>query len=392
MGLIFEIGFDKILSGYKFPDRMRRELTALLKGNLSKVLSTTRASLTKTSIKTQERRLYSIFGAIREVRGLGYKIESPYSLAEKHIEAVVKHWVADGQTTGTMENKLAHLKAFAGWMGKYQLVKSLHDYVSAEDLGGKREYVTTTDKSWEAHGINAQGKIAEIALTEPHVAIQLKLQAAFGLRIEESFAMPIAKTIREMLRNGGDRIAIEKGTKGGRRRTAPMQLRYAVLEEALQYANTRTGSTTPSQHTIPSWRDYYNKVMRKHGIYKKGLGITSHGLRHQWLQELYKSLTQFDAPIKGGDEHPDIETHREALKLAVEAAGHSKPSKSGMYLSTTAAMNKLRAPDVAIGDVRRALEESGGDKKAAAHALGISRQRVYRLLVAVGDHPMPKRK
>ena len=52
-------------------------------------------------------------------------------------------------------------------------------------------------------------------------------------------------------------------------------------------------------------------------------------------------------------------------------------------------MDKLKAPVVGIEDVRRALEESGGDKKAAVAKLGISRQRLYRILEAAGDRPSP---
>jgi DNA-binding NtrC family response regulator len=41
---------------------------------------------------------------------------------------------------------------------------------------------------------------------------------------------------------------------------------------------------------------------------------------------------------------------------------------------------------VGIDDVRRALEETRGEKKAAAGKLGISRQRLYRFLEAAdGD-------
>jgi hypothetical protein len=67
MALQLEIGVDEILSRYRFPDRMRRELAMLVKGNLGKVLSSTRVSLKKAALKTQERRLYSIFRTIEEV-------------------------------------------------------------------------------------------------------------------------------------------------------------------------------------------------------------------------------------------------------------------------------------------------------------------------------------
>jgi integrase len=175
---------------------------------------------------------------------------------------------------------------------------------------------------------------------------------------------------------------VDKGTKGGRPRNVPVQLQMHVLTEALKYANSRTGSTTPGNFTIRSWRNHYNWVMRKHGITKDELGITSHGLRHEWLQAYYKTLTGVDAPIKGGADRAEVEAHREAMKTAIEAVGHSKPEKTGMYISTYAAMDRLKAPVVGIDDVRLALDETGGDKKAAAGKLGISRQRLYRILEA----------
>lgn len=383
--LIIELGVDELLSRYSFHPRMKAELSNILKGNLSKVLSQTRVSLKRSALKTQERRLYSIFRTIEEVRELGYKIESPYSLSGKHFEAVVKYWIADGQSIGTMQTKLSHLKAFCSWMGKHGLVRSLYEYVPKSDLvekGLTRTYVTTTDKSWEAHGISASDKIAEIEKEDPYVATQLKLQAAFGMRIEESFSLQIEKAIRDYIRRGDGRILVDKGTKGGREREVPVQLQLQVLKDALKYVNSRTGSTTPDGYTIKRWRDRYNWIMRKHGITKNGLGITSHGLRHQWVQELYKTLTGHDAPIKGSEDRPDHATHVAAMKQTIEAVGHSRIDKAGAYMSTPAAMAKRNTKSVGISDAKRAVEESGGDKTAAAEKLGISRTRLYRLLGA----------
>jgi hypothetical protein len=100
-----------------------------------------------------------------------------------------------------------------------------------------------------------------------------------------------------------------------------------LLTEALKYANPRTGLTTPESFTILSWRNHYNWLMRKYGITKDDLGITSHGLRYEWLQAYYKTLTGVDAPIKGGELRADFEVHREAMKTAIEAVGHARPEK-----------------------------------------------------------------
>lgn len=378
-----DLNFEDLLKSYRFPQRLQNELLVLIKANLSKPLSQTRVSLKSASFKTQERRLYSMFRTIKEIRELGYKIESPWSLDNRHLSAVVKHWVTKGQEVGTMQGKLSHMKALAHWMGKFDLVKSLYDYVSKEELAGlgkTRRYVATTDKSWTAHGISAVELIAKIERDDPHVAIQLKLQAAFGLRLEESFSLPIRKTITNMLKRADGKIVVDKGTKGGRRREVPIQVREAVLIEAMKFANEKYGSTTPEDYTIPQWRNRYNYIMDKHGITKKGLGITSHGLRHEWVQEYYEFLTGVPAPIKGGDERPTIEAHKAAMREAVEAAGHSLPSKTGMYNSTWAALDKLKAPVVSIEDVRRTIGETGGNKKEAAARLGIARTRLYRIL------------
>jgi integrase len=378
-----DVVFEDLLKSYRFPKRLESELLALIKGNLKKPLSTTRVSPKNAAFKTQERRLYSMFRTIAEIRDLGYKIESPWSLDNRHMSTVVKHWVTKGQEVGTMQGKLSHMKALAHWMGKFDLVKSLYDYVSKEELTGlgkTRKYVTTTDKSWKSHGISAMELIAKVEQDDQHVAIQLKLQAAFGLRIEESFSLPIKKTILGMLNRADGKMVVEKGTKGGRRREVPIQVREAVLIEALKLANEKYGSTTPEKYNIETWRNHYNYIMDKHGITKKGLGVTSHGLRHEWAQEFYKSLTGSDAPIKGSDEKADIETHKSKLREAVEALGHSKPDKIGMYISTPAAMAKLKAPVVTLDDVHRAIDATGGNKKAAAASLGISRQSVYRML------------
>jgi integrase len=260
-------------------------------------------------------------------------------------------------------------------MGKRGVVKSLDDYVDRREAGLVRSYVTTIDKSWVAAGVDAAAKIAEIAAEYPRVAVQLKLQAAFGLRIEESFSLKPAFALRNE-----DTLQITHGTKGGRERLVPTQLRLAVLEEAMTLVDPARGSTTPANYTIARWRGHYNFVLAKFGISKKGLGVTSHGLRHQWLQEYYETLTGVLAPVKGSAERAPLEEHRAALLSAVEAAGHSRPSKTGAYLSTHKAMEKKEARRVTKQEAEEALETSNGNKSRAAERLGISRLALYRAL------------
>ncbi|RWA55704.1 Fis family transcriptional regulator [Cupriavidus sp. UYMSc13B] len=361
-----------LLARYDLPTRVKAELEAVLVDNLKKILSQTRVSLKSASLKTQERRMYTVCRSLVELRERGFLIESPYSLRHKHVQALVDTWVAAGQTGGTIENKLSHLKAFCQWLGKYDLIRSLGEYTDREANGLVRSYVTTRDKSWEGNDVDAVAVIAEIGKDDPRVAVQLKLQAAFGLRIEESWSLKIATALKNL-----DTLRVVDGTKGGRKREVPIRLQLSVLAEAAKLVDPMSGSTTPASYSIKRWRGHYNSVLRKHGVYKKGLGVTSHGLRHEWAHRMYEEVAGVPAPVKGGAA-PDLEAHRQAIQAVVLGAGHSKDSKSGAYLSTFAAMARSDKPRVSREQAEEALWRHNGNKTKAAEELGITRQTLYR--------------
>ncbi|WP_180727343.1 phage integrase N-terminal domain-containing protein [Paraburkholderia largidicola] len=366
-----------IVNGYRFGPEFRDALLKLFDENVSRVHSTTRISNRALSIKTQEYRAAKLCKAFKELREGGFALQSPWSLKHKHVQHLVDTWIAAGQSGGTIENKLTYLRALAQWMGKTNLIGSLDDYADREALGLKRSYVATEDKSWAAHGVDAVAKIEEIAQTCPYTAVQLKLQAAFGLRIEESFMLRPAEAARNPRM-----LAVTRGTKGGRPREVPVETKIGILEEAARLSNGLTGSTVPADRTISQWRDWYYYVLGKHGVTKRGMGITSHGLRHEYLQTLYKETTGVEAPIKRAGERPDPQLHEEAMRRVVEAAGHSRLTKSGAYLSTFAMQDRMQRKLPTVDEARDALKAAAGNKSHAAKALGISRQGLYRILGA----------
>jgi integrase len=177
-------------------------------------------------------------------------------------------------------------------------------------------------------------------------------------------------------------LRITRGTKGGRERDVPLDAKLAILEEAARLSNGFTGSTIPESYTLVQWVDRYKTVMKKHGVTKKGLGVTGHGLRHQYLQELYERVAGVAAPIKGSGTRPDASLHEEAMKRVVEAAGHSRVTKANAYLSTFALQEGMARRRPTDDEIRQALADAGGNKSHAANALGISRQALYRALSA----------
>ncbi|MCP3712279.1 integrase domain-containing protein [Paraburkholderia sp. CNPSo 3274] len=364
-----------VVRGYRLTPAIAQELIDLFDEHVATVHSRTRVSGRSLSIKTQEHRVRAICVALVELRGGGFAVTSPWNLRQKHIEWLVRRWVDAKQSGGTIENKLTYLRTLAGWMKKEHLVGTLANYADRKANGLERSYVAEADKSWSGNGINATEKIAEIATTCPRVAVQLKLQAAFGLRISESFLLRPAEAVKDI-----ENLGVTRGTKGGRERKVRIEDQLAVLEEAAQLANPMTGSTIPADRTLKQWVDRYKTVLRKHGVNKKGLGVTSHGLRHQYLQELYERASGVPAPVKLAGTRPDPEVHKEAMRRVVEAAGHSRVTKANAYLSTFARQERLAKPSPTVEEAAKALEAAGGNKTHAARSLGISRQALYRLL------------
>ncbi|SAK98666.1 Fis family transcriptional regulator [Caballeronia glebae] len=369
------VNVRSLLSEYKLPADFKSALSILFLDNADRVHSRTRVSSKKLSVVTQGPRLQKLCRSFVELRENGYALRSPWALKEKHVRFLVNLWVRKKQSAGTIDNKLTYLRAFASWINKPNLVGKLDDYVDRKEHGLIRSYSALEDKSWVGNKIDAVAKINEIAGTEPVVAMQLKLQAAFGLRVEESFLL----RPRESVRRDG-LLSVTRGTKGGRDRLVPILFQIDVLEEAMKYCNTLTGSTIPDGCTKKQWKNHYYDVLKRHGVTKAGLGVTSHGLRHQYLQQMYEMLTGVPAPVKVTGEKADIKLHREALKQVVEAAGHSRPSKANAYIASFNSLAQQKSAEISVEEALSAVAAAGGNKKAAATVLGISRQALYRIL------------
>jgi integrase len=247
-------------------------------------------------------------------------------LKEKHIHYLIEHWISKNHARGTLENKITYLATLASWLGKSNIVKA-EEYEQLKSLEN-RTGTTVTDKSWESRNIDAQQMIAQIAADNPHVAIQLALQITFGLRTEESMLLRPFDVI--MRRSGQLYLMIADGTKGGRPRRIDVhdESDLDVIELAKNYINRKSKTTIPEEYTFQEWKNKYYYLLKKHG-FTKNLGVTAHGLRHQYMQNLYKQLTGSDSPVRGGSSQH--QTFWRARQVITEHAGHSRIESQCVY-------------------------------------------------------------
>jgi integrase len=282
---------------------------------------------TKASFETMEKRAAVLFSAFTDLRTMGYKLNDAQQLKGRHVEALTRHWLDKGLAASTLQNNLSTLRTFSAWIGKEGMVEGTASYFQNGEAS--RSSINTADKSWSANGVSLEAKLAELQLIDERVALQIELQATFGLRVKESVML------RPHLADKGAYLAISIGTKGGRDRTVPIdsEKKRELLDRAKTFAGRPTASTAAPELSLKQALGHYSRVLRNVGITKATAGVTSHGLRHNYANDRYQHYAGADSPVRGGSlAEFDRELDRAARLEVSEELGHSRESVSTYYL------------------------------------------------------------
>lgn len=264
---------------------------------------------------TQADRQRSLTLMARQLRAAGYRQMQAGSLKGKHINALVQRWQAEGLSFGTMKNRLAHLRWWAEKIGKAGLLPAGNAQLGIPE----RRFVTNQSKAQTLDSERLE------RITDPCVAMSLQLQAAFGLRREESIKFQPAYADR------GDHIALKGSwTKGGRPRIVPITTpeQRAVLDAAHRLAGA--GSLIPAQKSYIQQRHVYDGMCKAAGL------SNMHGLRHQYAQARYEALTSWKAPAAGGPGRGLLTAAQKALdtqarQVISEELGHGRVQVVAVY-------------------------------------------------------------
>lgn len=194
------------------------------------------------SYTTQADRMRSLSLAARQLREAGFRQMMASSLKGKHVQALLERWQGEGLSSGTIKNRLSHLRWWAEKIGKAGILPADNTQLGVPE----RRYVTNISKAQEL-GTGLE------QITDVHVRMSLQLQAAFGLRREEAIKFQPCYADRS------DHIALKGSwTKGGRERIVPITTaeQRDVLHAAHRLAGT--GSLIPADKTFIQQRHVYD--------------------------------------------------------------------------------------------------------------------------------------
>jgi integrase len=341
------------------------------------------------SNRTQDKREEVLFRAFNTLRDLGCGLRRAQDLGERHVRVLMEHWESEGLSASTLQNRLSVLRTLAKWLGKAGMVKGIESYLK-DPSRGRRSANALYDHSWSAAGIDAAKVIEDVTAYDRFVGMQLELMHAFMLRREE------AVMFRPNRADLGSHINVREGTKGGRERSVKIDTPYQrkVLDRAKKMAQGINGHVGHPDHNLKQALRRFNYVVgERFCLNRREAGVTSHGLRHQGLNDLFERLSGVPSKVRGGTHDMFVEVDDLKVEYArarvSETAGHSRLSITGAYLGgrlSKTPRNRLSAVEqhawVRLYELKLKAEARTHDESAEMDALV---DRFLRRLGVVGE-------
>jgi len=251
-----------------------------------------------------------------QLLALGFRRMQASSLKPKHVDALLAKWREQGISTGTLKNRLSALRWWAKKVNKPSIIARDNSVYGI----GKREYVAKESKAQQLD----MRKLSLIS--DQYVCLSIRLQAAFGLRREESIKFSPGYAVQK------DHIKLKSSwTKGGRARTVPItnEDQRRLLEEVKALA--RGGALIPPHLNYVKQLHRYKKQIRNTGLSRL------HGLRHEYAQRRYLELTGWVCPVSGGVPSKELNPVQRTLDHEVRTLisselGHARVEIAAVYL------------------------------------------------------------
>ena len=308
---------------------------------------------------TQAGHKEGLLRAFRELKAMRMAVRNLDEFGRKHALALIRSWVAKGQSKKTIDNNVTNLRVFANLINKPRMVPRDGEYLDWLKSAGvvlpeqRVSGVALEPKTWSVKDVDPMEVIEKIREEYPVVAMCLEVMLAFGLRAAEATHLePISCDLGHMLHI---REGARGGAKGGKSRTIPFSddpsLRVwqkDVLEraKALARKHRQLKLAVPGKN-YQQMQSHFYYVCGKYGITRQGLGVLPHGLRHMYAGRRHRELTGLPAPVEGT---VPMDVYRANLALIREGnqqvsleLGHVRPEITSAYNGSVHSQSKEEA-------------------------------------------------
>ena len=269
------------------------------------------------SYATQADREHILALIAGQLEEMGFRHMDAHSLKPKHVARLVNRWHTEKLSSGTIKNRMSALRWWAQKVGKENVMARTNKAYAIAD----RVYVTNVSKAKELDP-DQLGRVNELG-----IRLSLRLQAAFGLRREES--IKIIPTWADR----GDSLALKDSwTKGGRPRQIPIRTeeQRQLLEEAKALAKGKS-LIAPGYTTYRAYREHFRYRCARAGIH------AFHRHRHGYAQARYQELTGWACPAQGGPKAREFSPEKKSVdrqaRLTIShELGHNRERITAVYL------------------------------------------------------------
>jgi integrase len=296
--------------------------------------------------KTIEASKDALGGMATTLWGLGYQLTTPEGFAEKHARALIRHKWAYGISPGALSVLMTQLGKLQTWIKKTGMLKTTTVYLPEVDPAAfRRKKIAEHSKSVSGNGYDLETVVSNADYIDWRFGAMVRMEVAFGLRREE------ALKIIPHLDDKGVYFDIRKGVaKNGRERQIPIET--PLQRQTLDYVKSlipkkehlgwmdkpkqRKGKSSSNQREMSNQllkrnQGRYNANMIKLGFTKKDAGITGHGLRAEYSEDMALMKGFLPATRGGTNGQLDQETLDLARLQVAENMGHSRTSVTGAY-------------------------------------------------------------
>jgi integrase len=318
------------------------------------------------SFKTIDASKDALGGMATTLWGLGYQLTTPEGFGEKHARALIRHKWAYGISPGGLSVLMTQLGKLQTWIKKTGMLKTTAVYLPEVDpTAFKRKKIAEHSKSVSGNGYELETVITNADYIDLRFGAMVRMEVAFGLRREE------ALKIIPHLDDKGSYFDIRKGVaKNGRERRIPIETH--LQRQTLDYVKSlipkrehlgwmdkpkQPKDKSSSSHSemrkqlLKRNEGRYNANMRKLGFTKKDTGVTGHGLRAEYSEDMALMKGFVPATLGGIKGQLDQETLDLARLQVAENMGHSRTSVTNAYYGSLKA-KMLNSLGKQVGTIR----------------------------------------